>query len=212
MSTHCCPPAPAASNITPAIRRVLWIALVANALMFLIEVGAGAVVDSAALLADAADFFGDTINYGASLMALGAGSVWLSRVALVKGVAMGAYGIGVVALTAFNAWRDVLPEPVTMGAVGVLALLVNVGVALLLFRYRDGDANMRSVWLCTRNDVIGNCAVLLAAFGVFGSRSAWPDWVVAGLMAALALHASASVVRTARRELGARPRAEHHDS
>jgi Co/Zn/Cd efflux system component len=203
MSAHCCPPAPAASNVSPAYRGVLWVALAANALMFAIEAGAGAVAGSAALLADAADFFGDALNYGASLTALAAGGLWVSRVALAKGWVMGVYGIGVLVLTGWNAWRGVLPEPVTMGAVGVLALAVNLGVAVLLFRYRDGDANMRSVWLCTRNDAIGNLAVLMAALGVFGSGAAWPDWIVAVLMAGLALQASASVIRAARRELAA---------
>jgi Co/Zn/Cd efflux system component len=182
---------------------VLWVALAANALMFVIEAGAGAVAGSAALLADAADFFGDAVNYGASLAALVAGGLWVSRVALAKGWVMGAYGIGVLALTGWNAWRGVLPEPVTMGAVGAAALAVNVGVALLLYRYRNGDANMRSVWLCSRNDAIGNLAVLLAALGVFGTGTAWPDWIVAVLMAGLALQACASVIRAARRELTA---------
>ena len=201
MSVHCCPPAPVASNVSPAYRRVLWVALAANALMFVVEAGAGAAAGSAALLADAADFFGDAVNYGASLAALVAGGLWVSRVALAKGWVMGAYGIGVLALTGWNAWHGVLPEPVTMGAIGLLALAVNIGVALLLYRYRNGDANMRSVWLCTRNDAIGNLAVLLAALGVFGTGTAWPDWIVAALMAALALQASVSVIRAARREL-----------
>lgn len=208
MSAHCCSPAPVASQGTPAYRRVLWVALAANALMFVIEVGAGAVADSAALLADAADFFGDALNYGASLAAMAAGGLWLARVALVKGYVMGGYGLGVIALTGWNAWRGVVPEPMTMGAVAVLALAVNVGVALLLYRYRNGDANMRSVWLCTRNDAIGNLAVLAAALGVFGTGTAWPDWIVAALMAALALHAAASVIRAARRELLAQASAD----
>lgn len=201
MTAHCCPPAAVSSAASPAYRRVLWIALAANALMFALEAGAGALAGSAALLADAADFFGDALNYAASLAALAAGGLWLSRVALLKGLAMGGYGIGVIALTGWNAWRGVLPEPLTMGAVGVLALAVNIGVAILLYRYRDGDANMRSVWLCTRNDAIGNLAVLAAALGVFSTGTAWPDWIVAALMAALALHASATVIRAARREL-----------
>jgi Co/Zn/Cd efflux system component len=209
MRTHCCSVKPTPPGAPPTYTRALWIALAANALMFTVESGASFVAGSTALLADAADFFGDAANYGASLGALALGGLWVSRVALAKGLTMAAFGLGVIGLTAGNALRGVTPEPVTMGAVAALALAVNVGVAVLLYRFRSGEANMRSVWLCSRNDAIGNLAVLLAAAGVFGSGSAWPDWIVAGLMAVLALQAGIVVVRQARAELAQHGHAAH---
>jgi Co/Zn/Cd efflux system component len=180
---------------------VLWIALVVNALMFLIELIAGWHSGSVSLLADAVDFLGDAANYGVSLAALGMAAAWRSRTALVKGWSMAAYGVFVLAKAGWAALHGVVPEPATMGAVGVLALLANGGVAFLLYAFRQGDANMRSVWLCTRNDAIGNVAVLLAAAGVSATGSGWPDLVVAAIMAALALSAGHSVVRRANGEL-----------
>lgn len=182
-------------------RRVLWIALLLNAAMFAVEAGASWRAESTALLADAVDFLGDAANYGVSLAALAAGAVWRSRVALLKGWTMGLYGAGVLLVAAWNVWRGATPEPATMAAIAVLALVVNLGVAALLYAFRDGDANMRSVWLCSRNDAIGNIAVLLAAAGVFGTGSLWPDVGVAVLLAALGLRAGIAVVRQARSEL-----------
>jgi Co/Zn/Cd efflux system component len=180
---------------------VLWIALVVNALMFLVELVAGWHAGSVALLADAVDFLGDAANYGVSLAALGMAAVWRSRTALLKGWSMAAYGVFVLAKAGWAALHGVVPEPATMGAVGLLALLANGGVAVLLYAFRQGDANMRSVWLCTRNDAIGNVAVLLAAAGVSLTASGWPDLAVAAVMAALALSAGYSVVRRAHGEL-----------
>jgi Co/Zn/Cd efflux system component len=128
--------------------------------------------------------------------------VWRSRAALVKGVSMFAYGLFVLAKAAWVLRTGSVPEPLTMGLVGGLALLVNAGVAVMLYTFRTGDANMRSVWLCSRNDALSNLAVMLAALGVFGTGSAWPDLGVAAVMAALALSAGVSVIRQARRELG----------
>ena len=199
MSASCCrPQAPAAD---PAYRRVLAIALVLNAAMFFVELASGIAAGSSSLLADAVDFAGDASNYALSLGALVLVPAWRPRVALIKGVSMGVYGLFVLALTAWHATRGTAPEPFIMGAIGTLALAVNVGVAVMLYRYRAGDADMRSVWLCSRNDALGNLAVLLAAAGVFSSASGWPDWVVAVLLAGLALTSSASVVRQARREI-----------
>jgi Co/Zn/Cd efflux system component len=169
-------------------RRVLWIALSVNALMFLVEIVAGVSAGSVSLLADAIDFFGDAANYGLSLTVL----------------AMGAVARAVLARAAWASVDGTPPQPLTMGIVGTLALLANLGVAVLLYTYREGDANMRSVWLCTRNDAIGNVAVLLAAVGVFGTGTRWPDLLVAIVMAGLALTAGLSVVRQARQELGTR--------
>lgn len=199
MSADCCPPRP--PDADGAYRRVLAIALALNAGMFLVEIVSGVAAGSSSLLADAVDFAGDATNYALSLGALAFLPAWRPRVALVKGLSMGAFGLLVLAITAWHALRGTLPEVSTMGAVAVLALAVNVGVALMLYRYRSGDADMRSVWLCSRNDAIGNVAVLLAAAGVLGSGSGWPDWVVAALLAGLALTSSASVVRHARREI-----------
>lgn len=185
----------------PGYRRVLWIALVVNGLMFALEIGAGLAAHSVALLADAIDFFSDAFNYGITLAVLGAGALWRARAAMFKAATMLVFGALVLGRAAWAATSGALPEPVTMGAVGVLALAANAGVAFLLYAYRDGDANMRSIWLCTRNDAIGNVAVLLAAAGVFGTGTRWPDLAVAAVMAGLALAAGASVLRQARAEL-----------
>ena len=185
----------------PGYAGVLWIALAVNALMFLVEIGAGLRSGSVSLLADAIDFFGDAANYAVSIAVLSLGVAWRARTALVKAASMAAFGIAVLGRTAWSAWQGIVPEPATMGVVGALALAANVGVALLLFRFREGDANMRSVWLCTRNDALGNLAVMAAALGVFGTRSAWPDLAVATAMAALALTSAWSVTRQARGEL-----------
>jgi len=182
---------------------VLWIALVANAVMFGVELVASIFSGSTALAADAADFLGDSANYALSLGALALGGVWLSRVALLKGVAMSAYGVGVLAYAGWRAWLGVPPEPLTMGVVGLLALAVNFGVAVLLYRFREGDANMRSVWLCTRNDVIANILVLIAAAGVFGTGTVWPDVGVAAILAVLGLYSGRIVIQQARTELRA---------
>jgi len=209
MSAHCCSSAPAAPQ-DPKYRRALWIALAVNALMFGIEIVGSARADSVSLLADAIDFLGDAANYGVSLSVLALGILWRARAALLKGMCMGAFGVFVLAHAAWSMASGTLPEPAAMGIVGLLALLSNLGVALLLFAWRSGDANMRSVWLCTRNDAIGNVAVLLAAAGVFGTGSGWPDWGVALLMGGLALSAASSVVRQARAEIAAAPQRHAH--
>jgi len=185
----------------PGYRRVLWIALVVNALMFAIEIAAGLQAGSVSLLADAIDFFGDAANYGLTLAVLGLGLVWRARAALVKAVSMLLFGLVVLGKSVWAVSQGVPPEPLTMGAVGALALAANLGVAVLLYSFRQGDANMRGVWLCTRNDAIGNVAVMLAAFGVFGTGTAWPDLAVAVVMAALAISAGWMVMRQAGREL-----------
>jgi Co/Zn/Cd efflux system component len=190
--------------VPPGYRRALWIALVVNALMFLLEVGGGVAAGSVSLLADAIDFFGDAANYGLSLAVLSMGVAIRARTAMLKAASMILFGVAVLARAAWAAWTGVPPQPLTMGVIGTLALAANVGVAMLLYAYREGDANMRSVWLCTRNDAIGNVAVLLAAVGVVGTGTAWPDLLVAVGMAVLALTAGLSVLRQARRELGTR--------
>lgn len=202
MSGHCCSSSCEGSGeIDPNYRRVLWLALFANAAMFAAEIAGSFASGSVSLLADAVDFAGDAANYGLSLAVLSMGLIWRARAALVKGISMAAFGIFVLARTAWLAVEGQPPDPITMGAIALLALTVNVGVAVLLFTYRRGDANMRSVWLCSRNDALGNVAVMIAAAGVFGTGSGWPDLVVAMLMGTLALSAGISVVRMARREI-----------
>ncbi|MBX3685563.1 MAG: cation transporter [Rhodocyclaceae bacterium] len=189
--------------VSPRFRKALWVALAVNALMFVVEIVGGLKSGSVSLLADAVDFAGDAANYGLSLAVLAMGALWRARAALVKGLTMGAYGLFVLGKTAWAAMSGVPPEPFTMGAVALLALAANVSVAAMLYAFRDGDANMRSVWLCSRNDAIVNVAVGLAALGVLGTGTAWPDLVVAVVIAALALSAGWSVVRQAHGEIAA---------
>ena len=194
-------PAPAQPVVDPRYRRVLWIALGLNAAMFVVEFGASWTSGSVSLLADSIDFFGDAGNYALSLAVLAMALRVRARAALFKAGCMGAFGIGVLARAAWGLHAGAPPEPATMGAVGIVALAVNAGVALMLYRFRTGDANMRSVWICSRNDALGNVAVMLAAVGVFGTGSAWPDLLVAAVMGLLALSGSWTVLRQARVEL-----------
>jgi Co/Zn/Cd efflux system component len=191
--------------VDPRYRRVLWIALVVNALMFGVEIVGGWAAGSVALLADAVDFFGDAANYGISLFVLGLAPIWRSRTALVKGATMGAYGVFVIGSALAHLAAGIVPAAQTMGAIGVAALAANGLVAVLLFAFRNGDANMRSVWLCTRNDMIGNLAVLLAALGVWQAGSGLPDLFVAMVMGVLGLTAARSVIVQARGEMDAPP-------
>jgi Co/Zn/Cd efflux system component len=190
-----------AGSAPPGYARVLWIALAVNAIMFGVEVATGLRAASVSLLADAIDFFGDAANYALTLSVLSLGQQWRARAALLKAVSMLVFGALVMAKALWAIRSGGAPEPVTMGVVGALALAANLGVAMLLYAFREGDANMRGVWLCTRNDAIGNIAVMLAALGVFGTGSAWPDLGVALVMSALAVAAGWSVMRQARREL-----------
>ena len=185
----------------PGFRRALWIALWVNLAMFLVEGVASVQSGSVSLMADAIDFFGDSANYILSLSVLSMGMLWRGRAAMVKGLTMATFGLIVWARALWVAQAGIIPEPFTMGAVGLLALTANVGVAFMLFQYRQGDSDMRSVWLCSRNDAISNMAVMAAALGVFGTGSAWPDLVVAAIMGTLAITAGVSVVRHARRDI-----------
>ncbi|MEC9066599.1 MAG: cation transporter [Pseudomonadota bacterium] len=203
MGKSCCQAsgtAPTAHD-DPRWRAILWVALFANAAMFALETVAGLAADSRALQADALDFLGDAANYAISLAVAGLALAWRARAALVKAATMLAFGLWVVGYAVHGLVVGSAPQAQTMGLVGALALAVNLAVALLLFRYRGGDANMRSVWICSRNDAIGNLAVLAAAAGVFGTGRAWPDLLVATLVAGLAIWGSAQVFTQARREL-----------
>ena len=205
MSAHCC------DHDTPKVetivnlaryRKVLWIALIINAAMFMVEIGAGVQAGSLSLLADAVDFASDALNYAVSLAVLASALAWRARAAILKAVSMMGFGLYVLGAAVWSVWHGEVPQAMTMGAVALLALIANVAVAWMLYAFREGDANMRSVWLCSRNDAIGNVAVFMAALGVFSTGSAWPDLAVASLMALLALHGGWTVLRQARAELG----------
>jgi Co/Zn/Cd efflux system component len=205
MSAHCCSHhndhKPPAAERDGRYRRVLWAVLAINAAMFLLEIGAGVAAGSASLQADALDFLGDAGNYAISLFVVGMALRYRAAAALAKGATMGVFGLWVVGTLIWHALAGTVPEPVTMGVVGTAALAANAASFGLLWAYRNGDSNMRSVWICSRNDVIGNFAVLLAALGVFGTGTGWPDIIVAAVMAALALQGSWVVVRQSLAEL-----------
>ncbi|MEM7221954.1 MAG: cation transporter [Pseudomonadota bacterium] len=205
MSARCCAQVPQAGppehERDRRYRRVLWAALVINVVMFLVEMAAGLAAGSVSLQADALDFLGDAGNYTISLLVVGSALRLRAKVALLKGATMGLFGLWVIGATIWHGLQGTLPGAMTMGVVGFAALLANGAVLGLLWAYRSGDSDMRSVWLCSRNDVIGNCAVLLAALGVFGSGSGWPDVIVAAVMGLLALQGAWLVIRQAAGEL-----------
>jgi Co/Zn/Cd efflux system component len=182
-------------------RKVLWIALLINALMFGVELIASMHAGSASLLADSMDFLGDAGNYAVSLFVLGLAMTWRSRAAYAKGVVMAVFGVLVLSRALWAGIGGQTPVAETMGVIAILALVANGVVACLLYAFRDGDANMRSVWLCTRNDMIGNLAVLAAAAGVFGTGAAWPDIAVAAIMALLGLSSARDIIGRAKQEL-----------
>ncbi len=190
-----------AQTVSPTYKKVLWVALIINLGMFLVEVASGLKAGSVSLLADSLDFFGDAANYAVSLFVLGMALSIRAKAALVKGATLGIFGVGVLAYTAYRFWTGQVPEPLTMGVVAVLALVANVAVALILYKWREGDSNMQSVWLCSRNDAIGNVAVVAAASLVAWTGSAWPDLMVAVLMATLGITAARTIIAQAWREL-----------
>jgi Co/Zn/Cd efflux system component len=169
--------------------------------MFLVEIGAGVAAGSASLQADALDFLGDAANYSISLLVVGMALRYRATAAMLKGLTMGAFGLWIIGMVIWHALHGTLPSAVTMGTVGFIALVANGVSFALLWTHRRGDANMRSAWICTRNDVLGNLAVLLAALGVLGTGTGWPDVIVATIMAVLALQGAATVVQHALSEL-----------
>ncbi|MEE4377296.1 MAG: cation transporter [Candidatus Competibacteraceae bacterium] len=189
------------TGLSTGYRRVLWLVIGLNAMMFLIEVVTGMMAESMALQADALDFLGDTMTYTLTLWVIGRPQHWRATAALVKGFSLAAMGLGVLGLTLYQVLVLGVPNEFMMGTVGLIAFAVNLTSALLLLRYRDGDANVRSVWLCSRNDAIGNLAVVLAAVGVFATQTPWPDLLVAAIMASLFLHSAALIIRQALDEL-----------
>lgn len=193
--THCEPNAEQGQD--PRFRNILWLALIFNAIMFVVELVASVFSGSVSLQADALDFFGDAANYGISLFVLGMSLKARSSAALFKGATMALFGLWVIGSAIYRAMVGTVPDAAVMGGVGLLALAVNVGVALLLFRYRSGDSNMRSIWLCSRNDALGNIAVMLAASGVFMTATGWPDIAVAAIIAGLNISAAIQVFQQA---------------
>jgi Co/Zn/Cd efflux system component len=202
MSANCChDDVCVAPRQDARFRRVLWVVLAINAVMFCVEVGAGLASGSASLQADALDFLADASNYAISLFVVGMALQYRATAALIKGATMGLFGLWVIGTIIWHAVSGTVPEPITMGVVGLAALIANAAVFGLLWAYRGGDSNMRSIWICSRNDVIGNLAVLLAAAGVFGTGTGWPDVIVAAIMAGLALWGAKQIIQQARGEL-----------
>ena len=200
MGASCCREKPKFDGLSPAFKRALWLVIAVNATMFLVEIIAGALAGSKALQADALDFLGDTVTYGLSLLVIGMPLRTRANTALLKGVSLGTMGAWVLGTTLHQVFFLGLPKAEVMGAVGFLALAANLGSVALLMRFKNGDANVRSVWLCSRNDAIGNIAVMLAAAAVWLTGTAWPDLVVAILMAGLFFWSSLQIVRQALQE------------
>lgn len=202
MGHQCCGPENDTDQLRDkAYRRILWIVLIINFVMFLVEVVAGVAAGSVSLQADALDFLADSANYAISLFVIGMALQRRAQAAMIKGITMALFGLWVIGNTLWHVFYSDIPDAVTMGVVGVAALISNAVVFALLWAYRHGDSNMRSVWVCSRNDVIGNFAVLLAALGVFGTGTAWPDIIVASIMAILAVQGAIVVIKQAYNEL-----------
>lgn len=200
--SHCCQTDMNFAGASARYRRVLVAVIGLNLAMFVTEMIAGIKGDSLALQADALDFLGDSATYAISLWVIGRPLSHRALAALFKGLSLGVLGAWVLGAACYRVFVLGDPSPIVMGTVGALALAVNVASALLLLRYRNGDANVRSVWLCSRNDAIGNVAVLVAALAVTTTGTAWPDLVVAAIMAGLFVNAAVKIVRQALGELG----------
>lgn len=192
---------PESKEVQGKRRTVLWIALILNALMFFAEVTASFLADSLSLRADAIDFLGDAANYGVSLFVLGLSLRTRAFASIGKASSMGIFGLWVIGAAVWNTLHGSSPGAETMGLLGLLALAVNVFVAFLLYRFRDGDSNMQSVWLCSRNDAIGNVAVMIAAGAVHFTSAAWPDLIVAVSMGALSFQSGMLIFLAAQREI-----------
>ena len=196
---HCCE----AREIPREQRWVLHVVLWINAAMFLTESAAGILAHSTALFADSIDMLGDAIVYGFSLYVIGRGLVWQARAALLKGIIMAAFGVGVLVQVALKIAQGLTPTVEVMGAVGTLAFVANLACLALLWRRRGDDINMRSAWICSRNDVIGNAAVLVAAGAVAVTGSPWPDIVIGLLVATVFGRSAVQVLRDASRAVTA---------
>ena len=218
MGADCCHPHSEPATDDPAWRRVLWIALILNFLMFCVEVLSAFRSQSVSLQADSLDFLGDSFNYGISLWVAGQSLVARARVSIFKGMTMLLLGVWVLIQTGLKLTSQTIPEAQIMGWVGFLALVVNVSVAVMLLRFKDGDSNRQSIWLCTRNDAIGNLLVIVSASLVFYFNAGWPDWLVGLILAALGIQSGFKVIQLARSELLQEHQAQlghkgdHHES
>jgi Co/Zn/Cd efflux system component len=201
MGADCCGSGATFEGLSADYKRRLWAVIAINATMFFVEMGAGALAGSQALQADALDFLGDALTYGMSLAVIGAPVRVRAWAAFAKGISLTLMGLWVFGSTAYHVLILGVPKAEIMGLVGFLALAANVASVLILARYKDGDANVRSVWLCSRNDAIGNVAVIIAALGVWGTATKWPDLIVAAVMAGLFLWSSALILRQSMQEL-----------
>jgi Co/Zn/Cd efflux system component len=201
MAGQCCGADLKFDGMSASFKRALWIVIIINAVMFVVEMTAGFASSSQALKADALDFLGDTVTYGLSLYVIGMSVVWRARAALFKGASLAVMGLWVMGSTIYYSLHNSAPQAEIMSSIGALALVANLISVGILLKYRDGDSNVRSVWLCSRNDAIGNVAVILAAGGVWGTGTAWPDLIVAGIMASLFLWSAVSIIRQARGEI-----------
>ena len=201
MGTSCCGKETRFEGLSPDYKRRLWLVIAINAVMFFVEMAAGALAGSRALQADALDFLGDTLTYGMSLAVIGSSLRMRAWTAFIKGVSLSLMALWVLSATAYYVLVVGTPRAEVMGAVGFLALAANVGSVLILVRYKEGDANVRSVWLCSRNDALGNIAVMVAAVGVWLLASKWPDLIVAALMAGVFLTSSVQILRQSLGEL-----------
>lgn len=201
MSAGCCGNNAQFDGVSEGFKRALWMVIAINGLMFIVEMAAGAFAGSKALQADALDFLGDTATYAISLYVIGMSLRVRATAALVKGLSLAVMGLWVFGSTAYQVLILGVPSATVMGGIGLLALMANLTSVLLLMRFKDGDANVRSVWLCSRNDAIGNVAVILAAGGVWLTGTAWPDLIVAAIMAGLFLWSAVQIIRQSREEL-----------
>lgn len=195
----CC--APKVKPESTNLKRVLWIALVLNFTMFVVEFGSSFSADSQSLKADSLDFLGDSINYLISLFVIGLSMQARAKASMFKAITMGLFGVWVAIQIVISTFVGALPDSQTMSILGMVGLAVNAFVTLLLYKFREGDSNMQSVWLCSRNDAIGNIAVILAALAVAQFKTLWPDLIVAGLMAYLSLSATFKILKIAKAEL-----------
>ncbi len=208
---NCCGHDAKFDGVSTDYKRRLWIVIALNAIMFVVEMGAGQLAKSQALQADALDFLGDALTYGISLAVIGASIRVRTTAALAKGISLFLMGSWVFGSTVYRVFYVGVPQAEIMGIIGFLALATNLASVLLLVRYKDGDANVRSVWLCSRNDAIGNVAVMLAAVGVWGTATGWPDLIVAGIMAALFLSSAYQILRQALQERRAETNHRHDE-
>jgi len=181
-------------------KKVLQIVLLINAILFVVELTAGLLAHSTALLADSLDMLGDSFIYGFSLFVLSRSAAWKALAAILKGIVMGLFGLGVLLEAFYKMAAGVVPGAETMGVIGTLVLVGNAVCFFLLYRHRSDDLNMRSTWLCSRNDIVANFAVLLAAAGVAFLHSAWPDILVGMAIALLFLRTAGAVLVESIRE------------